>query len=56
MDLIHLLTDLLVWYIRLLKSTLPVVQLAAITFGTLAVSAAVLYAVHSRRGRCHDVC
>jgi hypothetical protein len=56
MELIHFLTELLVWYIKLLKSTLPVVQLAAFTFGTLAVSAAVLYAVYVRRGRCHDVC
>jgi hypothetical protein len=56
MEILHALIDILVWYVKLVRSTLPVLQLAAFTFGTLAAAGAVLWLVSTRRRRCHDVC
>ena len=57
MEILHVLIGLLVWYIKLVKSTLPVLQLSAFTFISLATAAFVLYLVSlRRRNHCHDVC
>jgi hypothetical protein len=57
MEILNILIDLLVWYVKLVKATLPVVQLAVITFSSLTAGMAVLYfiAARRRRSRC-EVC
>ena len=57
MEILHILIDLLVWYVKLVKATMPVIQLAIFTFGSLAAGLSVLYLVSARRRsrRC-EVC
>ncbi len=57
MEILHILIDMLVWYLKLVKATMPVVQLAVITFAALAAGVSVLYFISARRrSRCCEVC
>jgi len=57
MEILHILIAMLVWYLKLVKATMPVVQLAVITFAALAAGMAVLYLISARRrSRCCEVC
>ncbi len=49
MEILHILIDLLVWYVKLVKATMPVIQLAIFTFGSLAAGLSILYLVSARR-------
>lgn len=57
MEILHILIDVLVWYVKLVKATMPVIQLAIFTFGSLAAGLLILYLVSARRRsrRC-EVC
>jgi len=56
MNVVPILVDAFLWYIKLVRSTLPVIQLVFFTFGTLAFATAILYLVSVRRTRRYCTC